>query len=179
VAAAPLPPLNTPFSNARVEERRSGPPGWLIAVGFAVVLAGVLFLLYNYVLPKKTEGAATTSATAAGTPAPVHTGGAAKKAHPLAKYLEIAGVRWTEDAKQKGKVQFVVVNHSAADLPELKMQISVKAGDKSLAEFPFTVTAIGPYESKDFSAAVNTALKEYELPDWQYLKADFDITSQP
>jgi hypothetical protein len=150
----------------------------LIAVGFAVVLAGVLFLLYNYVLPKRTEGAANgTTATAA--PTPVQTGGAAKKAHPLAKYLEIAGVRWTEDAKQKGKVQFIVVNHSAADLPELKMQISVKAGGKPVAEFPFTVSSIGPYESKDFSAPVDTKLKEYELPDWQFLKAEFDITSQP
>jgi hypothetical protein len=106
-------------------------------------------------------------------------GTAAKKAHPLAKFLEVTGVRWSEDAKQKAKVQFIVVNHSAADLPELKMQITVKAGDKPLFEFPFTVPSLGPYESNDFSAPVQTTLKEYELPDWQFLKVDFEITSQP
>ena len=67
----------------------------------------------------------------------------------------------------------------AADLPELKMQITVKAAGKPLFDFPFTVSSLGPYESKDFSAPVQTTLKGYELPDWQFLKADFEITSQP
>jgi hypothetical protein len=154
-------------------------PGWLIAVGFAAVLAGVLFLLYTYVLPRKSDAASTSGAPASSTPAPVTQGAAARKAHPLAKFLEITGVRFTEDAKQKGKVQFIVVNHSAADLPELKMQITLKAAGKPLFDFPFTVSSLGPYESKDFSAPIRTELKGYELPDWQFLKADFDITSQP
>ena len=106
-------------------------------------------------------------------------GAAGKKAHPLAKFLEVVGIRWVEDAKQKAKMQFIVVNHSAADLPELKMQIAVKAAGKLLFEVPFTVTSIGPYESKEFSVPIQTGLKGYELPDWQFVKADFEITSQP
>jgi len=124
-------------------------PGWLIAIGFAVVLAGVLFLLYTYVLPKKTADTASTTGTTAaaaqipaGAEAGAGGGAASKKAHPLAKFLEVTGVRWTEDGKQKAKLQFVVVNHSAADLPELKMQITVKAAGKPLFDFPFTVSSL-------------------------------------
>jgi hypothetical protein len=143
-------------------------------------LAAVLFLLYTYVLPRKSETASSAAGTpgAAGTIAPVTAAGS-KKAHPLAKFLEITGLRFTEDAKQRAKVQFVVINHSAADLPAVKMQIAVKAGGKTVFDFPFSVSSIGPYESKDFSVPVHTALKEYELPDWQFLKADFEITSEP
>ena len=184
-AAAPFPPPEPlrPLANAYMNfpaqppETRKGPPGWLIALGFAVGLAGVLYLLFTYVLPKKTEtagAAAPSTAGAAATPK-----GAARKAHPLVKFLEITGVRFTEDAKGKAKVQFIVVNHSAADLPELKMTIAVKAAGKTVFEFPFAVSSIGPYESKDFSAPVQTTLKGYELPDWQFLKADFELTSEP
>ena len=160
-------------------DSRGGLPGWAIGVGFAVVLAGVLYVLFTYVLPKKpvtasNAGTAPTAESATAVP-----GAAAKKPHPLAKFLEIVGIRWVEDAKQKAKLQFIVVNHSAADLPELKMQIAVKAGGNVLFEIPFTVPSIGPYESKEFSAPIQTALKGYELPDWQFIKAEFEITSQP
>jgi hypothetical protein len=192
--SAPWPPPAAPPTNAYLnfpstfaaaqppEVTRKGLPGWLIAIGFAAGLAGVLFLLYTYVLPKKSETASATAGTppAAGTVLPAAAAGAgSKKAHPLAKFLEITGVRFTEDAKQRAKVQFVVVNHSAADLPELKMQIAVKAAGKTVFDFPFSVPSIGPYESKDFSVPVQTSLKGYELPDWQFLKADFEITSEP
>ena len=142
-------------------------------------MAGVLYVLFTYVLPKKpatvsNAGVAPTAESATAVP-----GAAEKKPHPLAKFLEIVGIRWVEDAKQKAKMQFIVVNHSAADLPELKMLITVKAGGNVLFEVPFTVSSIGPYESKEFSAPIQTALKGYELPDWQFIKAEFEITSQP
>lgn len=175
-APAPDPTLRVPFSSAPpAPSSRGGVPGWAIGIGFAVALAGILYVLFTYVLPKKSDAAA--SATPAAESAPAVAG--AKKPHPLAKFLEIVGIRWVEDAKQKAKMQFIVVNHSAADLPELKMQITVKAGGKTLFEIPFTVSSIGPYESKEFSTPIQTALKEYELPDWQFVKAEFAITSEP
>jgi len=170
------PTFRIPFAGAP-PPRRSGIPGWAIGVGFAVVLAGILYVLFTYILPKGSGSAAT--ATPAAETAAAAAGAGTKKPHPLAKFLEIVGVRWVEDAKQKAKMQFIVVNHSAADLPELKMQITVKAGGKVLFEIPFTVSSLGPYESKEFSTPIQTALKEYELPDWQFVKADFTITSEP
>lgn len=160
-------------------DSRSGIPGWAIGLGFAVVLAGVLYVLFTYVLPKRSATASNAGAAPTAESSSAVPGAAAKKPHPLAKFLEIVGIRWVEDAKKKAKMQFIVVNHSAADLPELKMQIAVKAGGNVLFEIPFTVSSIGPYESKEFSAPIQTALKEYELPDWQFVKAEFEITSQP
>ena len=174
--AIPDPTLRVPFANAPPATNGGGLPGWAIGVGSAVGLAAFFYVLFTYILPKKVE--TTTSARTAESAAAVP-GAVGRNANPLAKFLEIVGIRWVEDAKQKTKMQFIVVNHSAADLPELKMQISVKAGSKLLFEVPFTVSSIGPYESKEFSTPIQTALKGYELPDWQFLKADFEITSQP
>ena len=39
------------------------------------------------------------------------------------------------------------------------------------------VPSLGPLEIKDISAKVTTKLRIYELPDWQFMRADFDITS--
>ncbi|MEP6538070.1 MAG: hypothetical protein ABJF23_22210 [Bryobacteraceae bacterium] len=168
--------MRVPFSSAPPARSQAGLPGWAIGVGFAVALAGILYVLFTYVLPKKSSQAATSPTAET---APAVAGAGAKKPHPLAKFLEIVGIRWVEDAKQKAKMQFIVVNHSAADLPELKLQISIKAAGKELFEIPFTISSIGPYESKEFSTPIQTSLKGYELPDWQFVKADFTIISEP
>ena len=175
----PDPTLRVPFASAPAAPSRGGFPGWAIGIAFAAGLAAVLYVLFTYVLPKKSDTASTAATAPTAESAATVPGAAAKKPHPLAKFLEVVGIRWVEDAKQKAKMQFIVVNHSAADLPELKMLISVKAGGKLLFDVPFTVSSIGPYESKEFSTPIQTALKGYELPDWQFVKAEFEITSQP
>jgi hypothetical protein len=156
-----------------------GLPGWLVAILALVGIGAVLAVLYVYVLPSKKPGtgAATSDAATAMTSVPVV--GGAKGTHPLAKFLEISGLRVNEDAKQQLHVHFVVVNHSAADLPALEMTLTVKAGDKDLISVPVKVPAIGPFESKDMESTTKTSVKGYELPDWQFLKSDFTITSAP
>jgi hypothetical protein len=59
------------------------------------------------------------------------------------------------------------------------MTVMVKAADKPLIDVPVKVPPIGPFESKDMESTVKSSLKGYELPDWQFLKADFTITSAP
>jgi hypothetical protein len=39
------------------------------------------------------------------------------------------------------------------------------------------VASLGPYESKEMSGALSTKLRVYELPDWQNLTAEIQITS--
>ena len=157
-----------------------GLPSWLIAMGALIGIAALLAVLYLYVLPSKKTVAATTPAQAtADQPAQAAPGAAAKPVHPYAKFLEITGLRVNEDNKQRAQVQFVVVNHSGADLPKLQMHVTVRSGGKSFFDFPYTVPALGPFETKDATASVKTDLKPYELPDWQFLKADFEITSTP
>ena len=42
----------------------------------------------------------------------------------------------------------------------------------------FKVPELGPYEAKEVTAIVNTKLKVYELPDWQNLDQQLQITSR-
>lgn len=122
----------------------------------------------------KKPGALTAGGSAAGS------AGAPSK-NPAAKYIELVGFRVNEKGPGKLEVQFGVVNHSEADLGELTMDvhlrtITAKPEEPALCSFSVKVGAIGPEDLKSVTATVPTKLRVYELPDWQYLKADFQIT---
>ncbi len=102
--------------------------------------------------------------------------------HPLAKFIELAGFRLTLEKGGQLKAKFSAINHSDADLPELGVHVRIvttaaKPGDPPVAEFDAKVPGLGPYEDHDVEATAATQLKAYEFPDWQFLRADFDITS--
>ena len=102
--------------------------------------------------------------------------------HPLAKYIELAGFRLTEAKPGQLDVKFVAVNHSEAELPDLMVNISLKTTaakpeDAPVAQFQAKIPALSPLEIHDVSAKATTKLRIYELPDWQFLRAEFDITS--
>jgi len=74
-----------------------------------------------------------------------------------------------------------VVNHSEADLGEVKMDVSVrttnaKPDDPPLLSFSTKVPSLGPSELKPVTVDVPTKLRVYELPDWQFLKPAFQLT---
>jgi hypothetical protein len=101
--------------------------------------------------------------------------------HPLAKFIELAGFRLTEKAG-KLNVEFSAINHSDADLEEMQVHVRIvtnvyKPGDDPVAEFDAKIPGLGPHEDHDVTAATTTKLRLYEIPDWQFLRADFDITS--
>jgi len=102
--------------------------------------------------------------------------------HPLAKYIEFAGFRLSEAGAGKLKVQFAAINHSEADLGELTVKIKLvivnaKPEDPPVTEFETKIPSLGPLEVKNLEASAPTKLRVYELPDWQFLRAQFDITS--
>lgn len=98
--------------------------------------------------------------------------------HPYAKLIELTGIRLTEDAKKKTQVHLVAVNHSAAETAETTVEGKLVAGGKSVASFSLRVPALGPYESKEVSGAAQTQLRAYEMPDWQFLKAEFQFVNR-
>jgi hypothetical protein len=146
----------------------------LVAVCSAVAIVALLAILYLYVLPR--GGTGQTSAVAL--EGPNVPGAAARTAHPLAKYIEVTGLRVMEGGAGQARIAFVAVNHSPADLPELDVQVTLTGAGKSLFDFPVTIPSIGPYESKDITAAVKTNLRPYELPDWQTLKPSLRIVAE-
>lgn len=101
--------------------------------------------------------------------------------NPAAKYVELVGFRVKEKGPGKLEIHFGVVNHSEADLGELVLDVDLrttnaKPGDPPLCSFAAKVGSVGPEELKPVTVLVPTKLRVYELPDWQFLKADFQIT---
>ena len=104
------------------------------------------------------------------------------KKHPLAKFVELVGFRLSEAGGGKLKVKFAVVNHSEADIGDLGVRVrlttsSAKPDDPPIATFDVKVPPLGPLEIQDVMATAPSKLRVYELPDWQFLKAEFEITS--
>jgi len=102
--------------------------------------------------------------------------------HPLAKYIELSGFRVTEGGAGKLKVKFAAINHSEADLGDLTVKVRLvtnvsKPTDPPVTEFEAKIPSLGPLETRDVMATATTALRAYELPDWQFLRAQFDITA--
>ena len=115
--------------------------------------------------------------------APENTGPATTTSkHPLAKYIELNGFRLVESKPGELEVKFVAVNHSEADLGDLELTVrlrttAAKPEDPPVAEFKAKIPSLGPLEIRDIIARVATKMRIYELPDWQFMRADFDITS--
>jgi hypothetical protein len=150
----------------------------LAALGAAAGTVALLALLYMFVLPHSGDDASATKGDTAAQSAKLENPraeGAAEKVHPLTKYVEVAGVRIQEQKGGKVRIDFVVVNHSSADLPPLKMQVRLASAGREYFVIPMDLPSLGPYESKDMSTSVRTDLKPYELPDWQLVQAKFSI----
>jgi len=99
--------------------------------------------------------------------------GEAPKDHPLAKQIEVTGFRIREPKPGQAEVKMLVVNHSAADIADLRMTVALNAKGtaKEVANFPLTVKRLGSFESTEASAKIKVAMRAYELPDWQFLEA--------
>lgn len=104
--------------------------------------------------------------------------------NPVAKFIELSGFRLTDKGGGKLQVKYTAINHSDADLSELAVHVrlmtsAAKPGDAPVAEFDSKIPGLGPQESHEMIAMTTTKLKFFEFPDWQFMRADFDITSAP
>ncbi len=52
------------------------------------------------------------------------------------------------------------------------------AADEPISTFKVKVPGIPGYESRDVKTEAATKLRAYEFPDWQFLKAEFDVQEQ-
>jgi hypothetical protein len=107
---------------------------------------------------------------------------AGAKPNAYNKYIEITGVRFSADPKSKKPVvTFVIVNHLGATIEGLGGNVTVwgrtqKSEEDAAGSFSFK-TSVGPFESKELSAPLNTKKQMVELPDWQNVSTDVQITS--
>ncbi len=157
-----------------IAEPKKGMPAWLVGVLTIAVLGGALFGLYRFVGGR----GSTSNADATATKLPA--AGASK--NPYSKYLEVVGVRLFENDAKKAVVRFTVVNHSPAEIAGLELQVVLKPVDSKPETEPVSVIdakvgSVPANGTKEFEALLNTKMKIYELPDWQFLKTDFVVTA--
>jgi hypothetical protein len=180
---APPPPAQPQYTPApapyyRPPSRGANLPTWLMTILFAFAFLGLGAGIYWTVGYFK-GGSMTPSASVE---SPAAKPGA--KTNPLQKYIEISGVRFVQDPKRKITVaRFIITNHSEADLSGLAGNVTIwgrtkKSEEDAQGTFSFT-TNLGPFESKEITAPLNTKLKIYELPDWQNITTDVQITAPP
>jgi hypothetical protein len=151
-------------------------PTWLVTILVAGIAIGVIFGIVRLLGSKSAPGADSTTA------ALQQSAAKSDSSNPYAQYLEVTGIRISEDEKQHAQAHLMVVNHSTADLPDLELQVSIstttaKAGDDPLAVVTIKTGGIPANGSKDVAAPLQTKVRAYEMPDWQFLKASFTISA--
>lgn len=173
---APYPPQRPAYAQARP---RGGPnlPTWLLTVLFALAFVGLVAGVYWAV--GYFRGGSSAAAPASNVESPAAKPGA--KTSTMQKYIEVSGIRFTEDAKKKLQVKFTLTNHSDADISGLAGNVTIwgrtqKSEEDAVGTFSFTGD-IGPQTSREFTAPLTTKLKPYELPDWQNVTTDLQITA--
>ena len=192
-APAPQPSSESPPATAGTApappQPQPGPPqpvyvaaparqtGWLVALLVAIGLFAIGGAAYYYLLPSRRTAGVTAGETSPFEKVP-EAGAPAATANRLGRLIEATGFRITEDEKKRLNIKFLIVNHSAADIGDLAGKVYLKTTEgKSIANFDFKTSRLGPYESIEFTVLVSTTLRAYEVPDWQFLTADLEITS--
>jgi hypothetical protein len=104
------------------------------------------------------------------------------KPHPLQKHIEVTGLRFLQDDRKRTVAKFLVVNHSEADISSLAGKVTIwgrtqKSEEDPVGTISFELPSLGPNEAKEVNAPVDTSLRVYELPDWQNVTAELEITS--
>lgn len=155
----------------------AGLPTWLLAIVFAFAFVGLGAAIYWTAVYFKGRNAGPAAAVES----PAAKSGA--KVNPLQKYVEITGVRFVSDPKTKAKVlvRCIVINHSEADLSGLAGNVTIwgrtqKSEEDAEGTFTFNIN-LRPFEAREIEQPLNTKLKIYELPDWQNVTTDVQITA--
>jgi hypothetical protein len=179
-AAPPAPrpaPAAVKPAAPRAAKARRGLPTWLLSILFALGFMALGVGSYwgvNYMRGRNAAPRPAPEAPAAA--------GAPAKPHPLQQYIEVTGVRFVQDEKKRTEARFLVVNHSPDDIMDLGGTVTIlgrtqKAGEEQVGTFSFKAPSLGPWQSREFVAPIETRLRVYELPDWQNLIAQVVITA--
>jgi len=150
----------------------------LFAAGFGL-LGSAAFLTYRHF--RGDAGAVSQTARQSAATPPAASVSATPGAAVLQRAVEVTGIRMVEDRNKKTEVLFVVVNHSAAPLTDLSGAVTLRPstaqpGKELVGIFGFRNLSLGPFESRELRAPLNTTLRPYELPDWQFLRVELSLS---
>lgn len=159
---------------------RAGMPTWLMSILSALAFGAVVLGAYYFLGNSKKEPASASVENGPVLENPPTASGALKN-NPVLKQVEVVGLRLTQNKAKKTEVRFLLVNHSAAEIPDVSGKVTLgartrKSDEEQVGSFSFKAASLGPYESKEMTVPVNTKLKVYELPDWQNLQTQIEFT---
>ena len=185
-----LPPQLRNLTEARdLGDKRNrkaiGFPAWVVSVGVAMSLFLCTGTLLQYINAKRDAPAAAAPDTpavqpskrAALAPAP------APASDALARSLEVSGLRLVAGWTSKPQVQFLIINHSSRQLPSIAIQVAVRSSESSEDAQPLlTINAVihslGPYQSKEVRADLDSDASPSTLADWQSLRTEIQSASR-
>jgi hypothetical protein len=171
-------PAPAPFPQQPQRSGSFGLPIWLATVLSAVLIVGLVAGVYWIV--NSLHGGQPARPTAA-----VESPGAkpGTVASAIQKFIEVSSVRFLEDPKNKEKVlvKFVLTNHAEAELNGLAGNVTIWAStgrseEDAQGTFQFTTNLKGN-EAKELTAPLESKKKIYELPDWNSMTTDVQITA--
>ncbi|MCC7176030.1 MAG: zinc ribbon domain-containing protein [Bryobacterales bacterium] len=184
VAAAAEPVRQGGRAAAKLRVRRTGPPAWLLAFVFAIIFLsmGALGFIAYRVFARRGEPVVTGQVRPVRTPQTAPAVSATPGANVLSKYIEVTGLRLLEEKPGRLEVEFVIVNHSQAPLTELAGDVAIRpttapADGEAIGAFSFKIPEMRPLEARSLRAPLQSKLRVYELPDWQFIRADVTVTS--
>ena len=153
-------------------------PTWALAALFALAFLGVGLGVYAIATRNHASNREAAAATNVDSPAAKP----GTKVNALQKYIEVSGVRFSQDKQDKKviNVSFVLINHSDVDVDRLTGNVTVwgrtrNSEEDAVGTFAF-MTSIPGTASKELVLPFNTKLKFIELPDWQNITVDLQIT---
>lgn len=84
------------------------------------------------------------------------------------------------DFNKKSEIHYLVVNHSAAELSDMTVYVTLrsgaaKTGQPPLCRFSFRAPSLGPFESREMTSAIEKLSRSITLPEWQDLHSDVQV----
>jgi hypothetical protein len=151
-------------------------PTWALGVISFLVFAGLGGGVYWY-LQRGSAPAEEKPAAEAMAAKPAE---GAAAGGPVNKSIEVVGLRMITN--KNPAVKFVVVNHSGSEVSGISGDVKLWLGNSRAAKdavgsFSFSIKSLAGNASQELTQPLETNMKAYELPDWQLLTAQVQVTS--
>ncbi len=152
---------------------------WMLSFTVAAaILAGTLSVVF-YAMPGLASSPAPKKAATPVTKDVPEPPKPALPANPLARVVEVAGIRFVTDIPgQSPQIHYLVVNHGNLPLVGLTVNVTLRSGadaDSPLSQFAFRAPRLAPYESKEMVSSIQGFNRAVALPDWRDLRAEIQI----
>ena len=155
-------------------------PTWMISVTvITVMILGLASVMQNRSADRSPANPSSVAPmTVQSTPEPAAT---PSDQHPLARFVEVTGLRVVADLQHRSQLEYIVVNHCGSELSGLVLHITVRSNLQDgtpLFRVSAAVPSLGPYQAKELRTDVDTQLQSTAIPEWDDLKADVRVTTR-